>query len=68
MYVCLCRGVSDRVVQAAVREGAGSVREVGRRCGAGTGCGACHGHIREIIADERQDESRVSLPMVGCPA
>lgn len=41
MIVCLCHGVRDRDIDAAISEGATTVGEVGRACGAGTGCGAC---------------------------
>lgn len=49
MIVCHCKGVSDRGVKRAVREGAVCVNGVGRACGAGTGCGGCHGTIEEIL-------------------
>jgi bacterioferritin-associated ferredoxin len=51
MIVCLCHGVSDRTIKALVADGAGSVREVGRRCRAGTSCGACRASIAELVAD-----------------
>lgn len=41
MIVCLCEAVSHRTIDAVVCAGADSVREIGRRCGAGTGCGMC---------------------------
>lgn len=53
MIVCHCKGVSDRTVKRAVRAGAVCVSGVGRACGAGTGCGGCHGTIEEILAVER---------------
>ena len=43
MIVCLCKGVSDRDVRAAIDSGSQTVRDVGRRCRAGTDCGACVG-------------------------
>lgn len=52
MYVCLCFAVNDRSVRRHAREGAASIEEVGRRCGAGTGCGGCHRHIRRILDEE----------------
>lgn len=54
MIVCLCRGVSDRVVRLAVAQGARSVEEVGARCGAGHGCGGCHEAIEEMVTRERE--------------
>ena len=49
MYVCLCRGVTDRKIRAAIEAGAGTVQAVGRRTGAGTECGECHRAIEELI-------------------
>jgi bacterioferritin-associated ferredoxin len=49
MIVCICRRVSDQKIRAAIEGGAGTVEEVGARCGAGTGCGACHETICDMI-------------------
>lgn len=67
MYVCLCKGVSDRAVRTCIRSGASTVHQVGLACGAGTDCGSCRGMIRELI-DEHEEEapsSRVSLPLLS---
>ena len=50
MIVCLCKGVSSRTIQSEVRRGNCSVKSIARACQAGTGCGACVGQIREMIA------------------
>jgi bacterioferritin-associated ferredoxin len=52
MIVCLCRGVSDRVVRLSVVQGARTVDDVGDMCGAGHGCGSCHETIADIVAKE----------------
>lgn len=49
MIVCLCHPTSDRDVDAIIDDGARTVEEISRRCGAGTGCGACVGEIRERL-------------------
>ena len=49
MIVCSCNGVTDRTVQATVSAGAKSCEDVGRLCGAGTGCGGCWDTIRELL-------------------
>lgn len=41
MYVCLCKGVSDKAIRRSVEEGARSWREVQRETGCGTQCGKC---------------------------
>src|SRR4030095_1922744 len=40
MIVCLCRGVSERHIEATVAAGATTVGDVSRACGAATDCGA----------------------------
>jgi bacterioferritin-associated ferredoxin len=42
MFVCLCKGVTERAVWGAIRSGARTVEDIGGACGAGTGCGSCH--------------------------
>jgi bacterioferritin-associated ferredoxin len=51
MIVCLCRAVSDTQIKRVIAEGADTVREVARRCGAGTGCGACVPMVADMIDD-----------------
>ncbi|NAW32850.1 (2Fe-2S)-binding protein [Halomonas alimentaria] len=41
MYVCICKGVSDRRIRQVVEEGARSWREVQDETGCGTQCGKC---------------------------
>ena len=54
MIVCLCEAVSHRVIDAAIDEGASNVRDVGRRCGAGTGCGMCKVDIKARLEATRE--------------
>lgn len=41
MYVCLCKGVSDREIRQTVADGARSWGEVREQTGCGTQCGKC---------------------------
>ncbi|HEV3401670.1 MAG TPA: (2Fe-2S)-binding protein [Acidimicrobiales bacterium] len=50
MFVCHCRAVSDGDVRWCIAEGACDVDEIGRRCGAGTGCGGCRGALAQLLA------------------
>ncbi len=54
MIVCLCANVTERELVETVQAGAATVKEVGRRCGAGTGCGACKPLIRECLTRCRE--------------
>ena len=69
MIVCVCRAVSDRQVRSAVSAGARTLTEVGRRCGAGTGCGACRHQLARLIEQARTEDphSHAAHP-VGCRA
>jgi bacterioferritin-associated ferredoxin len=49
MIVCMCHPTSDRDVDAIIDDGARTVEDIGRRCGAGTGCGACLDELRERL-------------------
>jgi len=57
LILCICKAVTDRDVDAAVRAGARSVDAIGACCGAGTDCGSC----REAI------EERIETSCAGCP-
>ncbi len=66
MIVCLCANVSERKLVETIAAGASTVKEVGRRCGAGTGCGACKPLIRECLDRCRAAAVTESSPtMVG---
>lgn len=49
MYICVCKAVTDRQIEQAVREGACSLRDLTRECGLGTGCGKCVPAAREVL-------------------
>jgi bacterioferritin-associated ferredoxin len=54
MIVCLCRGVSDRTVRAVIADGAASVEQVERGCGAGGDCGACAALLETLVERARE--------------
>jgi bacterioferritin-associated ferredoxin len=41
--------VTDREVEAAIQDGARSLSDVSRACGAGTDCGCCRGVIEQRL-------------------
>jgi len=49
MIVCICKGVSDRHIRAAVKGGAASVRDLTRELGLGTCCGKCVPYARATL-------------------
>jgi bacterioferritin-associated ferredoxin len=58
MIVCMCHPTSDRELDAIIDDGARTVEEISRRCGAGTGCGACLGELRERLQSKGASCSR----------
>ncbi|MFC3282785.1 bacterioferritin-associated ferredoxin [Litchfieldella rifensis] len=51
MYVCLCKGVTDRAIRQAVSDGARSWREVREQTGCADQCGKCAGMGKSITRD-----------------
>jgi bacterioferritin-associated ferredoxin len=50
MYLCICRAIRERDVDAAVRAGARKPSDVFRACGKSPQCGTCACDLRERIA------------------
>lgn len=62
MYVCLCRGVSERKVRSAISRGARTVEEVGAACGAGTRCKGCWPLIDDMLAEiDNREQARSNV-------
>ena len=51
MYVCLCKGITDTQIRAAVEDGASSLREVRNTLGVASQCGKCGILTREIVRE-----------------
>jgi bacterioferritin-associated ferredoxin len=49
MYVCICKGITDTQIRAAVEDGASSIREIRSSLGVATQCGKCGILAREIV-------------------
>lgn len=47
--VCRCAGVAEETITAAVAAGCSTVQEVSAATRAGTGCGGCHGDLKNLI-------------------
>ena len=65
MYVCHCRGVSDRTIRAEIELGAVDEDDIGDRCGAGTRCGSCVDEIRRLCHAIRLDVCRSPVLIGG---
>jgi bacterioferritin-associated ferredoxin len=63
MWVCLCKGVTDRQIRAAIAAGARTPVEISARCRAGTGCGGCEPELCRLLHDYFAREAYEA----GCP-
>ncbi len=73
MYVCLCKGVSDKTIKRAVNNGVSSMRELRQQFGVGAQCGCCtqcaKDVLKDAIAERKQHErSETALPIEVCYA
>lgn len=62
MWVCLCKGVTDRQVRSAVARGARTPLEISARCRAGSGCGGCLPEVCRILTDYLAREDPDAVP------
>lgn len=47
--VCICHGIGEKQILAAVHDGASTVAAVGKACAAGTNCGSCRPAIARML-------------------
>ena len=57
MYVCICKGITDTQIRAAVEDGASSMRDVRKTLGVASQCGKCSILTREILRESLNDLS-----------
>jgi bacterioferritin-associated ferredoxin len=58
MYVCLCKGITDTQIRAAVQDGASSMLELRNRLGVASQCGKCGILARDIVRDSLGSTAR----------
>ncbi|CAA0092811.1 Bacterioferritin-associated ferredoxin [Halioglobus japonicus] len=58
MYVCLCKGITDSQIRAAIQDGANSFREVRNTLGVASQCGKCGILTREILRETLPNEAQ----------
>lgn len=49
MYICVCNGVTERQISAAVTEGASTMRDLRKCLGVASECGRCARSARECL-------------------
>ncbi len=55
MYVCLCKGITDRQIKAAIDNGANSVGQLRKCLGVASQCGKCSATARELLQESLSD-------------
>ena len=51
MYVCICNGITDKQIRAAVARGVGSLEELQEELGVASQCGSCAEHALTMLSD-----------------
>ncbi|MGZ4959644.1 MAG: (2Fe-2S)-binding protein [Methylomonas sp.] len=55
MYVCVCNAVTDKQITQAINQGICSRRQLMQCTGAGSVCGKCCRHIKELVDENLKD-------------
>jgi len=61
MVQCQCVGVTDVTIKRLIEEGASSVGEITRRCGAGRCCVPCRQEIAALLYCRRCSQAEASV-------
>lgn len=61
MYVCICQGITDKQIKAAVSEGATSLEDLRTRLSVANCCGQCSQVAQQIINDSLAFENSDGL-------
>ena len=67
MYVCLCKGITDSQIRAAVDQGADSITELQNNIGVALSCGSCIEMTESILKQESKErvEPAIYIPSVA---
>lgn len=65
MWVCNCKAVTDHAIRDLLESPfINTVEDVGKACGAGTGCGGCRADIAKLCAEAAEGMTAVSVRTV----
>ncbi len=54
MYVCVCKAITDRQIAQAIHQGACNRRQLCQSTGAGSVCGKCSPHLKQLLDENTQ--------------
>ena len=57
MYVCVCKGITDSQIRAAIEDGATSLRDVHNTLGVASQCGKCGIAARDLVRETLLDSA-----------
>ncbi len=60
MYVCLCKGITDRQIKAAIDDGVCSMGQLRKTLGVATQCGKCAVSARELLAESKAEAALIN--------
>jgi bacterioferritin-associated ferredoxin len=64
MYVCICNGVTDRIIREAAENGVRTLPELQRRTGCAGNCGSCADLAAEVL-HEALSRHAFALPVLA---
>jgi assimilatory nitrate reductase catalytic subunit len=47
--ICACNGIGQKIIEAAIFDGANSIEAIGEVTCAGTACGSCKGELKQLL-------------------
>jgi bacterioferritin-associated ferredoxin len=63
MFVCVCNGITDRQIEAAIDAGATSLEDLTTALGVASGCGTCAAFTRQLLSRALENRRTVSTSM-----
>lgn len=60
MYVCLCKGITDREIKSAIDNGACSMGQLRKKLGVASQCGKCSTSARELLQEAQAEAPSVN--------
>lgn len=65
MFVCSCKGVTDRTIKAAIDAGARTVDDLTAHCSAGGRCRGCWPMLAKLLAQHLEDDEQQQQQQQG---
>lgn len=54
MYICVCKGVTDRQIQIAIENGVNTRKKLNQCLGVGSDCGKCFRQVNQLLDSNSQ--------------